>query len=223
MCYSEELKREAGGHLVGTEWVLTGWKTIQKQTITELVSVTTEEVKLAFRLSKSSGYKWKPVFHQYMGHEEYEKESVQYCSWYDTSYLYEFDKVLHDSHGFHVAATKKGAEDAQNGGVGHIAWNPNIYCTNATFQSVYGWNAEIVEPPKRKVKGEIVTCRVLVRESSVKDNHAHVMMILKPGHMETEEQINMVAGIVRPKQNARISIDWATEQIEYSAISKLDV
>jgi len=109
---------------------------------------------------------------------------------------------------------------AANGAGWNVIMHQTTKGRNPFYSAVYG-DLEEIEQPKRRVKDEIVSCRVLVLESSVKDNHAHIMMMLRPGAIETQEQIEAVAGIVRPKADARISIDWANEQIDYTAISSI--
>lgn len=184
MCYSEELKREAGGHLVGAQWVLAGWKTIQKKIV--------KQIYLEPKMPSRALPKWvcddklKPV-DAYSHYEEVTHQETIYVSWYQNSYVYKFGEVLRDEHGFHVAATHEGAMNAYHQGA---SWGEGL---------------------------SVVFCRTLVLESAIRDNHAHVMMILKPGEMETQEQINAVAAAAwtEPKPD-KVAI--AMRQRQYAVI-----
>lgn len=115
MCYSEELKRDAGGYFVDGEWVLTGWKGMAVGK--EVVCIDrVEDERTIHVMSAKTGFQWKPVIVPTTP-RFVERTLTTYVSNWDEKYVYKFGAVLTDNHGFHLAASKKGAESAVPTGV----------------------------------------------------------------------------------------------------------
>lgn len=169
MCYSEELKREAGGFMVGDQWVLTGWKGMYVEGArVEEYTIPHCTPNFRFIMSPATGFKWEktpaePTFTYTTGTRlrwNDAKKPPRFYSMFSAGYTYEFGKVMTDGHGFHLAATLEGARGALSDTIG---------------------------------KPQHVYTKILALESAIEDNHAHVVMILEPGKDPTEEQIALIA------------------------------
>lgn len=171
MCYSEELKREAGGFLVGDQWVLTGWKGMYVENATvRPVRIPHYTPQYRFVLSQATNFEWSKVeiepqvtYTESQAIVPEKGKTPRFYSMYAPSYTYEFGKVMTDGHGFHLAATLDGAKNALTYGAGM--------------------------PPAKNM----AFTKILALESAIEDNHAHVVVILEPGKEPTQEQIEAIA------------------------------
>ena len=193
MCYSEKLIKEAGGYLIGTTWVVVGYKAMRVMGDTRII----REVKLhpRLRLSKDTGYKWIPVPEDELSRSVIEREvptgHSHYVSLHDNTFKYKFGEVMTDKHGFHLAATEAGARKA---GADMV----NAFASSTWLAWTPSWNPKA--DPVIEEKWNVAICRVLARQSSItKSNHVHRLMLIEPGKGETMDQVYRVAGHYKKK------------------------
>lgn len=88
-------------------------------------------------------------------------------------YDYELGKVLYDDHGFHLAATKRGALKASMQMVDQPEWD---LCSHP------GCNQSHWMTRAKQLRHKLATyMKVLVAEEAIENNHAHVMLCLPAG------------------------------------------
>ena len=186
MCYSEKLIKEAGGYLIGSTWVVVGFKAIR--TVEDFRMERTRKTCTKLRLSKDTGYKWVPVHDDELTHYDIYNRVVtgkRYVSLFTEAFQYRFNEVLMDGHGFHLAATEEAAKKAGADMATNILGNPWMM-----------WSPNGVTPSVVEENVTVAICRVLARQSSItKDNHVKRLMLIEPGKGETMEQVYQVAGV----------------------------
>lgn len=172
MCYSEKLEREAGGHLVHGEWILQGWKGV----------MAVQQVHTTYR--RHVRPKWKdPLYwnnapatldrtevEEYITHETQPTGLTEYRAFYQPDFIYTLGEPMTDEHGIHLAATQAGAEKA----------TANLVYSMRSWRSYYVCDWKLAILP------------ILVRESSIRDNHAHEYAIVEDLSKVTPELLEQM-------------------------------